>query len=223
MTASIQELKDKEIKTRIADFDKSGGCIQFEIFRVQGAIDEYDSHYHTALQTLKSLQEKNKFFRVTIDEAQLRDSGQRIEAKEFFGPLFNLDERRVLVKGKDENHLNDYFFHDGQEKNTEIIDEKSRPYYSSYSDNYTTLGFAGAFLDPPHYLRTGKTIFDHGKYFLDFCDAVFGDLNTLVVYTWSTDSSNIFDAGKEWWGSFFWTVYNETKDCYIGIVASTTD
>jgi hypothetical protein len=223
MTASIQQLDDTEIKEAIEDFDSSGGCIQFELFRIEGTTDEYDCHHKTALHTLKTMNNGSGLFRVTIDETKLRDSGHRIEIEEFFGPLFDIDTRRVIVKGRTTNHLNDYFFHDGKEHPSEIVDVKTRPYYQDYTSEFVTLGFTGAFLDPPHYLETGQTIFHHGDYFLRFCDKVFGNVDNLVVYKWSTDSSNIFDAGKEWWGSFFWTVYNQTKDFYIGIVASTTD
>jgi len=52
---------------------------------------------------------------------------------------------------------------------------------------------------------------------------LFTDISQIEVYKWSTDSSNYFDEGKDWWGSFFWTVYNPCRDWYIGIIASTTD
>jgi hypothetical protein len=67
------------------------------------------------------------------------------------------------------------------------------------------------------------TNFDIGKFFLEFNEFLFDNINKLIIYSWQTNCSNYFDAGKEWWGSFFWTVYNPTKKWYIGIAASTTD
>lgn len=31
----------------------------------------------------------------------------------------------------------------------------------------------------------------------------------FIIYSWSDDWSNYFDAGKEWWGTFYWTVFNK--------------
>lgn len=55
------------------------------------------------------------------------------------------------------------------------------------------------------------------------CDALFGDIASLEIYAWPTDCSNFFDFGKEWWGTFFWTVYSPTHNWYVGILASSTD
>lgn len=68
-----------------------------------------------------------------------------------------------------------------------------------------------------------KSNFEKGNFFLDFCRLLFTDISQIEVYKWSTDSSNYFDEGKKWWGSFFWTVYNPCRYWYIGIIASTTD
>ena len=65
---------------------------------------------------------------------------------------------------------------------------------------YATYGYADAFLDPPHGLGL-----DDGEAW-----GLFDALNTelfasmgpdLDVRAWSTDWSNIFDAGKEYWGA----------------------
>jgi len=45
----------------------------------------------------------------------------------------------------------------------------------------------------------------------------------LEVYEWTTDWSDYFDDGHEWWGSACWSVYDKTMNRYIVILASTTD
>ena len=85
------------------------------------------------------------------------------------------------------------------------------------------IGFVYAFLDPPYSFMSGKTIFEKGNFFLDFCRLLFTDISQIEVCKWSTDSSNYFDEGKKGRGSFFWTVYNPCRYWYIGIIASTTD
>jgi len=104
-----------------------------------------------------------------------------------------------------------------------IKDEKLKGYLTIDQEDKGKIGFVYAFLDPPYSFMSRKTIFEKGKFFLDFCQTLFTDISQIEVYMWSTDSSNYFDAGKEWWGAFFWTVYNPYQDWYIGIIASTTD
>lgn len=45
----------------------------------------------------------------------------------------------------------------------------------------------------------------------------------FIIYSWSDDWSNFFDAGKEWWGTFYWTVYNKKNTSIIILGASATD
>lgn len=54
-------------------------------------------------------------------------------------------------------------------------------------------------------------------------EKIFGDMNKLSIYRWGTDCSKYFDAGKEWWGTFFWTVFSPQYDWYVGILGSATD
>lgn len=41
--------------------------------------------------------------------------------------------------------------------------------------------------------------------------------------TGRTDWSNYFDAGKEWWGTFYWTVFNKKNNTIMVLGASETD
>ncbi len=45
----------------------------------------------------------------------------------------------------------------------------------------------------------------------------------LEVYEWTTDWSDIFDAGHEWWGAACWSVYDARLDRYVVLLASATD
>jgi len=80
-----------------------------------------------------------------------------------------------------------------------------------------------------------KTAFFLPPYSLDRtlnAEAVFAQINGLLfgptpseleIYEWSTDWSNYFDAGHEWWGAFFWTLRQPDTDWIITIGASSTD
>ena len=45
----------------------------------------------------------------------------------------------------------------------------------------------------------------------------------LEVFEWSTDWSNYFEAGHEWWGAACWSVYDRRMNRYVVIMASVTD
>lgn len=45
----------------------------------------------------------------------------------------------------------------------------------------------------------------------------------LEVYEWTTDWSNYFDAGHEWWGTACWSIYDRRMNRYVVIMAETTD
>ena len=45
----------------------------------------------------------------------------------------------------------------------------------------------------------------------------------LEVYRWTTDWSNLFDDGREWWGTLCLTVYDWTLERFTVIMASATD
>lgn len=45
----------------------------------------------------------------------------------------------------------------------------------------------------------------------------------LEVYEWTTDWSNLFDDGHEWWGAACWSVYDGRMGRYVVMIASETD
>ena len=45
----------------------------------------------------------------------------------------------------------------------------------------------------------------------------------LEIYEWTTDWSEFFDDGHEWWGALCFTVYDKTLDRFAVIMASATD
>ncbi len=78
--------------------------------------------------------------------------------------------------------------------------------------------YRGAFLYPPHggwfknadFDRVNAALFPNGT-------------EELEVYEWTTDWSEFFDDGHEWWGALCFTVYDKTLDRFAVIMASATD
>ena len=74
------------------------------------------------------------------------------------------------------------------------------------------LNYRGAFLNPP----CGN----------DYNDADFDKINGtdgLEIYEWTTNWSEYFDEGNEWWGSLCLTVYDKSIERFAVIMASATD
>lgn len=49
------------------------------------------------------------------------------------------------------------------------------------------------------------------------------DINNLEIYEWTTDWSDYFDEGNEWFGSKCLSIYDFTTDRFIIIMASVSD
>ncbi len=75
-----------------------------------------------------------------------------------------------------------------------------------------------AFLEPPHtsgygpddFRRVNACLFPKGT-------------DELEIYEWTTDWSNYFDDGHEWWGTACWSVYDKRMNRYAVIMAEATD
>lgn len=75
-----------------------------------------------------------------------------------------------------------------------------------------------AFIDPPHGSNyTGEDV-----------DNAYSALfpvgrNALEILEWSTDWSDFFDDGHEWWGASCWSIYDRKLQRFAVIMASDTD
>jgi len=86
-------------------------------------------------------------------------------------------------------------------------------------DNFgTTVPYWYALMEPVHGKRNRPEDFKtvNGLLFPNGVDA-------LDIYEWTTDWSDLFDAGHEWYGSCCWIVYDKSEDRYIVMLVSATD
>ena len=85
-------------------------------------------------------------------------------------------------------------------------------------DESGDLNYRKAFLCPPY--ENGYTDADFDK----VNAALFPKgTDSLQVFEWTTDWSEYFDEGHEWWGALCYTVYDATLDRFAVILASATD
>ena len=86
----------------------------------------------------------------------------------------------------------------------------------------TVDGYKTAFFHPPYGLRSSQP--EAAELFAGINRFVLGEAPAKVqIFSWSTDWSNYFDAGHEWWGAFFWTVHPVGTTRLAAIGASATD
>ena len=75
-----------------------------------------------------------------------------------------------------------------------------------------------AFLEPPQWFDCTPDDFRRVN------DALFPQGTAeLEILEWTTDWSNYFDAGREWWGTACWSVYDRRLDRFAVLFASATD
>ena len=244
MLINIEEIRNDSVLSRTLDFEKKGGGLLFRVFKIsenyEGAKPE--SKYECHLATARQLMERVNFdmnyhwnrcatkgnranYPVYQTDFKILDhSGIEIELEEFFGPFYDLNLNKPFVRGIIGNDtINSYFYFDEIEEVTNIVhmQQKINEYESKYPDGYGN--FIYAFMEPPHSISTGKSIKDKGQYLLDFMEFFFSDYRNIEIMKWSSECSPYFNAGKEWWGTYFWTVFDPKNNWYIGICGSETD
>ena len=75
-----------------------------------------------------------------------------------------------------------------------------------------------AFLEPPQWFDATPDDFRRVN------DALFPKgTDKLEVYEWTTDWSDYFDDGHEWWGTACWSVYDARLNRFAVLFASATD
>ncbi len=45
----------------------------------------------------------------------------------------------------------------------------------------------------------------------------------LDIYEWTTDWSNLFDDGHEWYGACCWSIFDKSMNRYVVMLVSATD
>lgn len=113
-------------------------------------------------------------------------------------------------------------FKGGRDRSYDTKDAKCRKLNSkalfapAASDNW--LNYRKAFLCPPHGNSYTDSDFERVNAVL-----FLGGTECLEVYRWTTDWSEYFDEGHEWWGALCLTVYDKTLGRFVVIMASATD
>jgi hypothetical protein len=233
----MEEIKPTgELANLLELFKKIRGVIDFALIKpANWKISDHQLHQEAAIFTLQTIEKRRlDYFRnlvspkypdvpvsnYTLTYDLTKIEGKPIRVSQFLGPYFDFKTKRLLLRGISKDYLNSYFYAGDEEKDENIVNPKQRK-----GGEYITEGFAQAFTKPPYGLdRKNLSSLELNKLFLSIIVQLFDIFSgKTVIFQWSDDWSSYFDAGKEWWGSFLWTVHNTTQNYMVGVAASTTD
>ena len=83
-------------------------------------------------------------------------------------------------------------------------------------------GYKTAFFHPPYGLQGEAS--EKAELFTGINRYVLGEEpERAEIFSWSTDWSNYFEAGHEWWGAFCWTIRPADSQRIVMVAASSTD
>jgi len=242
MSIYLKDYINKNITNAYKEYDLKGGALRFNLWQLNRSksnkteLNSYNVHKVVARQTIDKIHyettkrwnsvvteyNRSEYPELKVDYDKLDNSGIKLSPKEFLGYAYDWQIQKPIVKGKSLN-TNWFFRYDQAEIESNKIEiDYSVPRLEKLGLEFNG-GFIQAFLYPPFSLKLDGSIKQTGEYVIDFMKLFFDDLQNIEIFTWSIDCAFYFDAGKEWWGSYFWTVFNPTKDIYLGIVASETD
>ena len=198
-----------EVAQLLADFQHRGGVIDYVIMQADDEpVSAYDLHKEAAMLTLENAT-------ATFDSnAVLTLKAVALNDLEAWRSLLAIQPD--MAQGKPISYtefLGPYF--DQQRQSLIMPDGTGGPDFMCHA-------YADAFTEPPQPMR--GTLDELNALFHALNERLFGRLDAdTEIYQWSTDWSNYFDFGKEWWGAFLWTVRNNEQDTYVGVAASTSD
>ncbi len=154
--------------------------------------------------------------------------GEIITIEEFFGPYFDLNRKKLILRGRNKNFLNAYFYVGDEEKKENVVlnihSINNLPNYERFEEiyKYSSKGYAKCFSDPPYGLKAENA--ELNQLFLDLNRLLFYDFKYPVwIYLWDENCSKFFERGKEWWGAYLWTIIIQENKEVIVITASSTD
>lgn len=224
MHNTLEPLIMAKLSKQIKEYEELGGVLEFQVLKVNG----YTKHLHkfAAMYGIQliALKHTNELYYLNKEKEELpyhvlvnysvnlqKMKGKEISLEKFLGPHFHFDKKEIILRGsKNKDFLNQYFLGLSTEKQDNVI----------HIDNIGN-GYCYAFAEPPYNMRSKAKTY-HVFWNIDkLLFNIFVD--ELEIYEWSNDWSNFFEQEKEWWGTFYWTIFNKTKNIMIVIAGSSSD
>ena len=176
----------------------------------QNAVDSQLLHI-TELTEDPFYEEYTKYPEVVLDYCILKiDSNKHTQNEHQQVVLFAMHKWQTFLNREYEVEIDCH----PEKMKAKLIDSKD--FFNQSADNKKSYRYL--FLNPPHGYEYEESVFDSMNRIL-FPNGVEG----LEVYDWSTDWSNYFDDGHEWWGTRCVSIYDQSLNRFVVIGASATD
>jgi hypothetical protein len=182
-----------ELERLLADFGNRGGVLEFVFLQAQQELPASELHRAAALAGMAAI---DRFY-----EEHARRYAVPLDAR------FRITWDATRLVGE---HVS---FETFWGTDDEVIRSGVVPNVNGYKT---------AFFLPPYNMRGDEQ--EKQQLFAHINALTLGpDPSACEIFSWGTDWSNYFDAGKEWWGTFFWTLRQPGSDLFTVIGASSTD
>jgi hypothetical protein len=192
---------DPELSALLAKYDASGGVLDYAFLNLRDEGPPEQTHRAAALAGIAEIDRR-------YEQWAAKHASKEYPIEEFF--RLRWDESKL--KGMQVT-LEEFW-------GTDDVEPKPTGNHGWVIPNVD--GYKTAFFHPPYSLR-GLTD-EHVELFARINRYVLGDNPAEAeIFSWSTDWTNYFDAGHEWWGAFLWTIRPAGSPHLVVVGASSTD
>ena len=203
----MQDLKSQELDSFLEKEEPEG--IRFFLMKGEDPHNGLESHRAAVRFAMERVNEEHMAERKEVEAMFGKEVADRLHP-------FTCDIARASARPVDPKEL--LFVPNVLKKNH----YSNKEYDSDWVPNDDNCGGAVplwyAFLEPPHGTRYEPDDLRHVIAVL-FPNGADG----LEAYEWTTDWSDYFDDGHEWWGACCWSVYDSSLGRYVVMLASATD
>ena len=199
------ELIDHQAYKLIHKYKKNGAVLDYVIMQNDDTNNTLEQHKKAAISAMKIIAKRLDEY--AFDKISNDPYCKKWKRKDFFSVTW--DESSLSAT----TYPIKQFF--AWPEDTYYIDKPKVKSRAFSPDEFAQ--YAYAFLEPPH----GNRYVIKDWELLN--SILFSSKENVDIYQWSTNWSNYFESGLEWWGAYYWSVYDLKYNIFIVIGASTTD
>lgn len=191
---------DQSIGDLLAELDRAGVTIDFALLRPTGN-SEFEMHRQAAIASMRLFSARLDCY---FEELSKETRKPRSEYLSISIAPESLQGAEISI---------DEFLGDGFDLTTRKLTKSG-----DHLMNVERPGLVYAVCCPPHPVVNPESVL------LTVLSRLFDWFDGGArIFRWNDAWSNYFDDGKEWWGTFYWTVHLPGKHQIVCVGASTTD
>jgi hypothetical protein len=192
---------DPELCSLLARFDAAGGVLDYVILERQDAVSQYACHRAAALAGMAEVDRR-------LEKWAVQHASPKYPIDMFFRVRW--DEAKLTGEPV------------GFSTFWGTDDVEAKPIGKRARSIPNVDGYKTAFFHPPYALQGSAS--EKAELFTGINRYVLGaEPQQAEIFSWSTNWSNYFEAGHEWWGAFYWTIHPADSQRMVVVGASSTD